>query len=292
MKLWAVPDVAGRKVLITGAARGIGAALARQLHAHGASVALLGIEPELLAEVAADCGDAPWRYCDVGDHAQVERVVETLVAELGGLDVVVANAGVARQLALLGGDPTVMEQMLAVNVLGVYYTLRAAGPYISHPRGYALVVSSLAASVNLPLAGAYSASKAAAETLGHTLRHELRHTGAKVGVGYFAELDTDMTSRGFGTAAAHAILGRSTVSGVAPLAPAIDGIERAIARRRRQVVSPWWVAAVLPFRAVAQCLVGFTLRRGVAEALEIARAEDAPFTTDQPVRTRRMERPA
>ncbi|WP_415842741.1 SDR family NAD(P)-dependent oxidoreductase, partial [Nocardia ninae] len=249
-------------------------------------------EEELLGEVARECGDAPWRYCDVGDVEQVDRVVETLVGELGGLDVVVANAGVARQLPLIGGDPAVMEETLAVNVLGVYYTVRAAGPHISHANGYALVVSSLAAAVNLPLVGAYSASKAAVEALGHTLRIELKHTGAKVGIAYFAELDTDMTSRGFGTAAARAILGRSTVSGVAPLGPAIDSVEKAIARRRRQVVSPWWVAVALPFRPIAQRLIGLTLRRGVRRALEIARSEEAPFTTDQPTRPRKMERPA
>ncbi|MFI9507670.1 SDR family NAD(P)-dependent oxidoreductase [Nocardia sp. NPDC052566] len=295
MKLFSRASVAGRKVLITGAARGIGAALARQLCASGAEVALMGLEPELLGEVARECGDVPWRYCDVGDPAQVERVVTTLVGELGelgGLDVVVVNAGVAKQLPLIGGDPVVMEQTLAVNVLGVYYTLRAAGPHIGHPDGYALVVSSLAAAVHLPLAGAYSASKAAAEALGNTLRNEIRHTGAKVGVAYFAELDTDMTSRAFGTAAARAILGRSTVSGVAPLGPAIDAIERSIARRKRQVVSPWWVTMVLPSRALAQRVVDRALHRGVAGALDIARAEDTPFTTDQPPRPRRMERPA
>ncbi|MFI6170823.1 SDR family NAD(P)-dependent oxidoreductase [Nocardia sp. NPDC051052] len=292
MKLFAGASVAGRKVLITGAARGIGAALARQLHAGGAQVALLGLEAELLGEVARECGDAPWRYCDVGDREQVDRVVATLVGELGGLDVVVANAGVARQLPLLGGDPAVMEETLAVNVLGVYYTLRAAGPHIGHANGYALVVSSLAAAVHLPLVGAYSASKAAVEALGNTLRIELKHTGAKVGVAYFAELDTDMTSRGFGTDAARAIIGRSTVSGVAPLGPAIDSVEKAIARRRRQVVSPWWVAVVLPFRPIAQRVIAVALRKGVRRALEIARGEEAPFTTDQPDRPRKMERQA
>ncbi|WP_433660855.1 SDR family NAD(P)-dependent oxidoreductase [Nocardia sp. CA-128927] len=292
MELFAGASVAGRKVLITGAARGIGAALARQLHADGAQVALLGLEAELLGEVARECGDAPWRYCDVGDREQLDRVVETLAGELGGLDVVVANAGVARQLPLIGGDPAVMEETLSVNVLGVYYTLRAAGPHISHPNGYALVVSSLAAAVHLPLVGAYSASKAAVEALGNTLRIELEHTGAKVGVAYFAELDTDMTSRGFGTAAARAIIGRSTVSGVAPLGPAIDSVEKAIARRRRQVVSPWWVAVVLPFRPIAQRVIALALRHGVRRALEIARDEEAPFTTDQPDRPRKMERKA
>ena len=117
--------------------------------------------------------------CDVTDRAQVEAAVAAAVDALGGLDVVVANAGIAAQLPLVGGDPEVMERTIAVNVLGTYYTLRAAGPHISHPNGYALPVSSLAAAVHLPLLGAYSASKAAVEALGNTLRVELRRSGAR-----------------------------------------------------------------------------------------------------------------
>ncbi|MET8429660.1 SDR family NAD(P)-dependent oxidoreductase [Nocardia sp. NPDC004860] len=284
------PRVAGKRILITGAARGIGAALARQLHVHGAHVALLGIEESLLAHVAAECGDAPWRYCDVGDPAQVERVVNSLTAELGGLDAVVCNAGIARQLSLLDGDPGVLEETLTVNVLGAYYTLRAAGPHLAHPGGYVLLISSLAAAIHLPLAGAYSASKAAVEALGDTLRIELRHTGARVGMAYFAELDTEMTSRGFGTEAARSILGRSTVSGIAPLGPAIDACERALARRSRHIVSPYWVSMVLWCRPLAQRLVDYSLRGGVAGGLEIARTEPADFTTDQPARPSRMRK--
>nr|WP_307817244.1 SDR family NAD(P)-dependent oxidoreductase [Nocardia acididurans] len=288
--------MAGKRILITGAARGIGAALARQLHASGARVALLGIEAELLAEVAAECGDAPWRYCDIGDPDQVQRVVDSLTRELGGLDAVVANAGIAKQFSMLGGDPQVLEEHLAVNVLGVYYTLRAAGPHIAHPNGYALIVTSLAAAVHLPLAGAYSASKAAVEALGQTLRIELRHTGARVGLAYFAELDTDMTSRGFDTVAARSILARgrdagmATISGIAPLGPAIDGMERALARRSRRTVSPYWVGAVLWCRPLAQRVIDYALRAGVEPGLDIARTERVSFTTDQPSRPRRMRR--
>ncbi|MEV6770940.1 SDR family NAD(P)-dependent oxidoreductase [Nocardia sp. NPDC051030] len=282
------PRVAGKRILVTGAARGLGAALARQLHSRGAYVALMGIEEGLLAEVAADCGDAPWRYCDIGDPAQVQRVVNSLAAELGGLDAVVANAGIARQLPLIGGDPTILEETLTVNVLGVYYTLRAAGPHIAHPGGYLLVVSSLAAAIHLPLAGAYSASKAAVEALGETLRIELRHTGARVGMAYFAELDTDMTSRGFGTEAARSMLGRSTVSGIAPLGPAIDALEHALGRRKRRVFSPYWVGMALRFRGIGQRLVEYSLRDGVASGLEIARTERVEFTTDQPARPNRL----
>ncbi|MGZ4557327.1 MAG: SDR family NAD(P)-dependent oxidoreductase, partial [Mycobacteriaceae bacterium] len=162
-------NLSGKRVLITGAARGVGAALAERLHERGARVALVGLEAELLSEVAQRCGDAPWAECDVAVRSQVDHAVETMVSRLGGLDVVVANAGIAAQLPLIGGDPTVLERTLAVNVLGTYYTLRAAGPHISHPGGYALAVASLAAAVHAPLLGAYSASKAAVEALGNTL---------------------------------------------------------------------------------------------------------------------------
>jgi len=70
--------LAGRRVLITGAARGIGALTAEQLHRRGARVALLGIEPELLAAVAERCGGAAWFHCDVSDRAQVKRAVEEI----------------------------------------------------------------------------------------------------------------------------------------------------------------------------------------------------------------------
>ncbi|MEU5989960.1 SDR family NAD(P)-dependent oxidoreductase [Spirillospora sp. NPDC047418] len=278
--------LAGRRVLITGAARGIGAALAARLHERGARVALAGLEPDLLAAVAADCGSAPWWTCDVTDRGRVEEVAALAARELGGLDVVVANAGVAAQMPIIGGDPAVLEQSLRVNVLGVYNTLRAAGPHISHERGYALAVASLAAAVQAPLLGAYSASKAAVEALGNTLRAELRPWGAKAGVAYFAELDTDMTRRGFGTEAASALTnsGRASnlISAVTPLKVGIDALERGIARRSKRVVAPWWVGGVLPVRMVAQPVVDAVTQRGLRHVLDIARKEQVELTTPQP----------
>ena len=277
------PDrLAGRRVLITGAARGIGAATARRLHERGAQVVLAGLEPELLSRVAADCRDALAVVCDVRDREQVEAAVEAAVEHLGGLDVVIANAGVAAQLPVLGGDPEVFECTLEVNLLGVYYTLRAAAPHIAHENGYALAISSLAAAVHPPLLGAYSASKAGVEALADALRIELASSGARVGVAYFAELDTDMTSRGFGTEAASRL--RLGARRVAPLAAGVDAIERGIARRSRRVVAPRWVAGVLPIRALVQPLVERVSRWGLDEALEIARQEHAPLTTSLPPR--------
>jgi len=276
-------DLTGRRVLITGAARGIGAATAQRLHARGARLVLAGIEPDELARTAARCGDALALVCDVRDREQVAAAVEAASEHLRGLDVVVANAGVAVQLPLIGGDPELFERTIDVNLLGVYYTLRAAGPHIAHDRGYALTIASLAAAVHAPLLGAYSASKAGVEALADTLRIELAPSGARVGVAYFAELDTDMVRQGLGTAAAKRIAEISRPGRrVTPLKVGIDAIERGIARRSRRVVAPRWVAAALPMRVLVQRGVELATRGAIEDVLEIARAEDAPLSPPQP----------
>ncbi|RNI21414.1 SDR family NAD(P)-dependent oxidoreductase [Flexivirga caeni] len=271
-----------KRVLITGAARGIGAALAKRLAERGARVAVAGLEPELLETVAREI-DGPWRQVDVADRTQVDAVTSELVGELGGLDIVVANAGIARQLPIVGGDPEVMERTLAVNTLGTYYTLRAAAPHVAHPGGYLLATSSLAAAVHAPLMGAYSASKAAVEAIGNTLRWELHGTGARVGVAYYAELDTDMTSRGFGTRAGSALLGgRTSVTVVTPLSAAINALDRGIARRSRMIWAPWWIAPLLPGRMIAQRIAELKPMPDLQRALQLARDEETDFTTAQP----------
>ncbi len=281
-------ELAGRRVLITGAARGIGSLLARRLHARGARLALLGLEPERLERVAADCGGAPFFECDVADRSAVDSAVTAALDALRGLDVAVANAGVGAQMTLIGGDPTLWDKTLAVNLGGTYNLVQAAGPHVAHRDGYFLLTASLAAALHLPLMSPYCASKAAVESLGDSLRIELRPSGARVGVAYYAELNTDMTSRGFATeAAARTPIGGRGPLPVWPVEAAIDALERGIRRRSRRIVSPPWVGAVLPIRMVAQRLVELPLRRGFAETLEIARREQVELTTPQPDERRR-----
>ena len=164
--------------------------------------------------------------------------------------------------------------------------MRAAGPHISHPNGYALVISSLAAAVHPPLLGAYSASKAGVEALGDALRIELAPSGARVGVAYFGELDTDMTSRGFGTDAARMLQpGLGAVSRVAPLSVGIDVIERGIEKRSRRLIAPRSVAPLLHIRMLAQRVIELALRtRPVDRVLDVARSEHAGLTTELPDR--------
>jgi len=276
-------DLAGKRALITGAARGIGALLAQRLHERGVRVALLGLEPALLADVAARCGDAPWYECDVASREQVDAAVADAVARLDGLDVAVANAGVGAQMTLIGGDPAIWDATLAVNLTGTYNFVRAAGPRVSHPDGYFLLTASLGAAVHLPLMSAYCASKAGVESLGDSLRIELAPSGARVGVAYYAELATDMTSRGFATkAAARTPLGGHGRLPVSRVEPAIDALERGIRRRSRRIVSPRWVGAVLPIRMLAQRVVERKVRSGFGKTLEVARGEEADLTTAQP----------
>jgi NAD(P)-dependent dehydrogenase (short-subunit alcohol dehydrogenase family) len=277
-------QLVGRRVLITGAARGIGAALATRLQDRGARVAVAGLEPDLLAGVAASV-DGPWWECNVADREQVDAAVDGAADALGGLDIVVANAGIAAQLPLVGGDPAIFEKIVAVNLLGSYYTLRAAGPHISHPRGYALAVSSMGAAVHLPLMGAYSASKAAVEALGNTLRQEMRPSGARVGVAYFAELDTDMTTRGFDTEAAKKLLGGRSVTRVTPLEVGLRALERGIARRSRVIVAPAWTRPALSTRMVVQHIADQVVRGRIADAIGTAQTERVELTTPQPERS-------
>jgi NAD(P)-dependent dehydrogenase (short-subunit alcohol dehydrogenase family) len=209
--------------------------------------------------------------------------VATASLKLGGLDVAIANAGIGAQMTLVDGDPAVWDATMAVNLAGTYNLVRAAGPHVSHPGGYFLLTASLAAAVHLPLMAAYCASKAAVESLGDSLRIELRPSGARVGVAYYAELDTDMTSRGFATkAAARMPIGGHGRLPVAPVGPAIDALERGIRKRSRRIVSPSWVGMALMFRPLVQRLVELQVRRGIGKALDIARTERPELTTRQP----------
>ena len=92
---------------------------------------------------------------------QVDQAVAEAVERLGGLDVAIANAGIGAQMTLVDGDSGVWDATFAVNLMGTYNLVRAAGPHVSHRDGYFLLTASLAAAVHLPLMSAYCASKAA-----------------------------------------------------------------------------------------------------------------------------------
>src|SRR5215207_4697472 len=133
----------GKTVLITGAARGLGAETARRVASRGANVALVGLEPELLQRVAAQCGTgAAWFECDVTDADGLEAAIAGTVEPLRGIDEVMANAGIATGGMVRSTDPAAFERTIEINLLGVWRTVRAALPHVVERQGYVLVIAS------------------------------------------------------------------------------------------------------------------------------------------------------
>jgi NAD(P)-dependent dehydrogenase (short-subunit alcohol dehydrogenase family) len=279
-------DVRDRTVLVTGAARGIGLEAARRLHTRGANVALVGLEPERLERHAAQLGDrAWWREADVADAGAMEAAIAGAVERFGGLDVVVANAGVAANGTVASVDPAAFERTIEVNLLGVFRTVRPALAHVTARRGYVLVVSSASALLHTPMMAAYTASKAGVEAFADALRVEIAHTGARVGVAYFSFIDTDMVRRGFDRTSARE--GQERLRGPfsrwAPLSEAGAAIEEGVARRARHVVVPRYLRAAIYARSVLQPLAEWQIRRrGVEEVVRLAEREPTELTTPQP----------
>jgi NAD(P)-dependent dehydrogenase (short-subunit alcohol dehydrogenase family) len=269
-------DVAGRTVFITGAARGIGAATARRLHAAGANVALVGLEPDRLAALADELGPrrAAWFEADVTDYAAVSGAVDGTIARFGRIDIAIANAGIQFMGRMATMPREHFERTLEVNLFGTWRTDRAVLDEIVRNRGYLLNIASLSAASHTPLMGAYTASKAGVEAMTDCLRVELHHTGARVGCAYFGFIDTDLVKASFAhpsTVGLTATLPKF-ISDPAPLPLAIDAIERGIARRAARLWAPRYVGGALALRGIVQPLTELRLKhsKGLPESLRLA----------------------
>ncbi len=232
-------DVNGRTVFITGAARGIGKATAQRLHRKGANVALVGLEPELLEQNAAQLGERAIAIeADVTDLGALERAVEGTVARFGGIDVAIANAGIAFTGPLMAAPVARVERTLEVNLLGVWRTDRAVIEELTKRGGYLLNISSLTAILRPPMIAAYATAKAGVEALSDALRVESAPSGVAVGCAYFGFMDTDLVKAAYAEPSAEAMNARtpSFIRNPAPLSKAIDAIERGVERRRRASV--------------------------------------------------------
>lgn len=227
-------------VLITGGARGIGLAAARAVLARGGSVALVDVtDPPALGERALAV------TADVRDDAALRAAVDAAVERFGGLDVVVANAGIGGNSRPADLYPDgLLERVVDVNLVGAWRTVRAALPHVSQ----AWFVSSVYAWQNGAVAAAYAASKAGVEALGRALRVELAPRGVHVGVAYFGLVDTDLVVEHDPVAAR--MFERAVPR---PLRRQIDAdtaagaLVRGIERRRASVVAPrrWMVPSRL-----------------------------------------------
>src|SRR3954453_7415886 len=285
-------DLSGKTVLITGAARGIGAETASQLRARGARLSLVGLEPELLEQRAAELGgDTMFLEADVAELEALERAAGETAERLGGIDIVVANAGVAGGGPVQAMDPEAWSRIIEVNLLGVYRTIRAALPYVTDRSVYVLPIASLAAAMHGPMMSAYAASKAGVEALADSLRTEVRPTGTAVGCAYFSFIDTDMVRRGFERASAQRARERLLRGPLKPPPVSVAGaaIVSGIERRARFVYAPRWVLPVLYLRTLLQPLSERAAKDDeLAETIRLAPAEPTELTTQQPDRGSRV----
>lgn len=184
-------SVNGKVVFITGGAAGVGAETAKRLHAKGAKLVLTDVDAGQLEAMATALGrDVLTVVADVRDLDAMTAAAAAAVERFGGIDVVMANAGVASYGSVLQVDPAAFKRLMDINVLGVFHTVRATLPSIIERRGYVLIVSSLAAFTAAPGLAPYNASKAAVEQFANALRLEVGYRGVAVGSAHMSWIDT------------------------------------------------------------------------------------------------------
>ena len=262
----------GKVVFITGGARGIGAAVARQLHAKGALLVLVDLDEAALHDVLGDLGGdrVLTLVADVRDLAAMQAAASRAVDRFGGIDVVLANAGISCYGSVLNVDPEAFRAVIDVNVVGVFNTVRAGLPAVIERRGYVLIVSSLAAYTAFPGLAPYNATKAGVELFADALRLEVAHHGVDVGSAHMSFVDTalvreataDLPSFDAFLKDLPGPVGKSTA--VEKCAQAfVNGIEA----RKRRVNRPRWVGLFRWLKPLLSTPLGETQLRKQAPAL-------------------------
>lgn len=278
-----VYDLNGKVALVTGAARGIGYEAARQLHMRGASVAVVDLNADEAREAAERIGPrAIGIGADVTDRAAIMQAVAETVERFGGLDVAVANAGIAQSAVatVRGIGAEDWERVFEVDLLGVWRTVRAALPQIVERQGHIVVTSSVYAFVNGFLNSPYAAAKSGVESLGRSLRAELKPLGASAGVAYFGWIDTKLVQDAF--ARPHSDLVEANMPGFLrkrlPPEEAGAALVRGIEERAPRTFAPGWWRYVSAFRGILNPLLD---RRFERNSKMIETVREVELATDE-----------
>ncbi|MGI9039073.1 MAG: SDR family NAD(P)-dependent oxidoreductase [Gemmatimonadota bacterium] len=165
--------LSGKTAAITGGNSGIGLAIARALRDEGASIAIFGRSADSLAVAAADLGpDTLAVQGDAALPADLARLCDAAADRFGGIDILVANAGIVELATLAEVDPETFDRTSDVNFKGVFFTVRAALPHL-RPGGSVILVTSGSNQVGSPSAPVYAATKAAVRSLARSFAAEL-----------------------------------------------------------------------------------------------------------------------
>jgi NAD(P)-dependent dehydrogenase (short-subunit alcohol dehydrogenase family) len=283
-------------VFITGGARGVGAEVAQRLHAKGARLVLTDLDEAPLKELAGQLGDdrVLTVLADVRDLGDMQAAAEKAVERFGGIDIVMANAGVASYGSVLQVDPEAFKRVMDVNVLGVFHTVRATLPEVIKRRGYVLVVSSLAAFTSAPGLAAYHASKAGAEYFANTLRLEVAHRGVDVGCAHMSWIDTPLVQDAKSDLSAFRDM-LTTLPGPLKLTTSVDKCGEAFVKgiegRKSRIYCPSWVGVFRWLRPIIATPVGERdIRKSVESLLPKMDAEVALLGRSTSARTEALGR--
>jgi NAD(P)-dependent dehydrogenase (short-subunit alcohol dehydrogenase family) len=175
-------DVLKNKIaIVTGGAKGLGAAIAAELDSEGAHVVVTDIDGVGAEKTAANLAHGESAVCDVRDDAAVAALVEDVVARHGTLDIMVANAGIATVTPITEMTMEIWRSVLSVNLDGVFSSVRYAGKAMAATGGGSIItMASITGFAGSPLIGHYAAAKAAVISLTKTAATELRGHGVRV----------------------------------------------------------------------------------------------------------------
>jgi NAD(P)-dependent dehydrogenase (short-subunit alcohol dehydrogenase family) len=288
-------SLSGKVALVTGGARGIGFATAKELVARGAKVIVVDLHDDAVQQAATQLGGAALGVAaDVTDREAMGDVVATAVERFGGLDVIVANAGIAsRGATTLAAEEDQFERVIEVNLLGVWRSVRAALPEIARRQGHVVVVASIYAFLNGVGAAPYAMAKAGVEQFGRALRAELAPHGASASVAYFGYIDTEMVHQAIDAdplvdrmmAASPKVLHKRL-----PPSDAGRAIVSGIERRQARIIRPRRWTALSVLRGILNPLMDARMERD-AETLAITRELDARAGEREPLTAEREAEP-
>lgn len=274
-------DLNGKVALVTGAARGIGYETARQMHMRGASVAVVDLDPAQAREAAERIGArAIGIGADVTDDTAIKGAVAETVERFGGLDVVVANAGIAQSKVATarGIGSEEWERVFEVDMLGVWRTVRAALPQIVERQGHVVLTASIYAFVNGALNSPYAVAKTGVEALGRALRAELMPLGASASVAYFGFVETKLVRDAFERP--HTDGMRSIFPGSRILLERIGADEagaalvRGVEMRAPRIFAPKYWRCISALRGILNPILDWNMERN-AVAIKVIREVEA-----------------
>jgi NADP-dependent 3-hydroxy acid dehydrogenase YdfG len=245
-------QLSGTVAVVTGASSGIGAATARRLADHGASVVLVARRKDRLDDLATEIqtagGTALVVEADISDRDQAETAVEQAVEGFGGLDTLVNNAGLMLLGPVVGADPDEWDRMIAVNARGLLYTTHAALPYLlkaadDGPRRVADIVniSSIAGRVAWNGYGVYNMTKFGVNGFTEALRQEVTKRHVRVGVLEPGGVDTELGSHNNDEIRSQMIEPFLEQTEVLAAEDIADGVAYMVTRPRHASIGELWI---------------------------------------------------